>query len=41
MIPVCFPKIGGEPMGTSAIFEKQIDIRLLHPESILESRIQV
>ncbi|MEJ2044006.1 MAG: hypothetical protein P8X74_11715 [Reinekea sp.] len=25
------PKNRGEPMGASAIFEKQIEIRLLHP----------
>ncbi|MEJ2071850.1 MAG: hypothetical protein P8X79_00080 [Reinekea sp.] len=29
MIPLCFPKIGVKP----AIFEKQIEIRLLHPAS--------
>ncbi|MEJ2042764.1 MAG: hypothetical protein P8X89_05760 [Reinekea sp.] len=28
-------------MGASAIFEKQIEIKLLHPASTLESRIQV
>ncbi|MEJ2076016.1 MAG: hypothetical protein P8X79_21435 [Reinekea sp.] len=37
MIPLCFPKI----MGAPAIFEKQIEIKLLHPASTLESRIQV
>ncbi|MEJ2044134.1 MAG: hypothetical protein P8X74_09445 [Reinekea sp.] len=31
----------GEPMGAPAIFEKQIEIKLLHPASTLESRIQV
>ncbi|MEJ2046131.1 MAG: hypothetical protein P8X74_24165 [Reinekea sp.] len=30
----------GEPMGVPAIFEKQIEIKLLHPASTLESRIQ-
>ncbi|MEJ2075510.1 MAG: hypothetical protein P8X79_18840 [Reinekea sp.] len=30
----------GEPMGAPAIFEKQIEIKLLHPASTLESRIQ-
>ncbi|MEJ2044493.1 MAG: hypothetical protein P8X74_05585 [Reinekea sp.] len=30
MIPLYFPKIGGEPMGAPAIFEKQIEIKLLH-----------
>ncbi|MEJ2043328.1 MAG: hypothetical protein P8X74_01190 [Reinekea sp.] len=34
------PKNWGEPMGTPAIFEKQIEIKLLHPASTLESRIQ-
>ncbi|MEJ2073643.1 MAG: hypothetical protein P8X79_09320 [Reinekea sp.] len=28
-------------MGAPAIFEKQIEIKLLHPVSTLESRIQV
>ncbi|MEJ2073687.1 MAG: hypothetical protein P8X79_09540 [Reinekea sp.] len=31
----------GEPMGAPAIFEKQIEIKLLHPASTMESRIQV
>ncbi|MEJ2044981.1 MAG: hypothetical protein P8X74_22460 [Reinekea sp.] len=31
----------GEPMGEPAIFEKQIEIKLLHPTSTLESRIQI
>ncbi|MEJ2045578.1 MAG: hypothetical protein P8X74_17755 [Reinekea sp.] len=35
------PKNWGEPMGAPAIFEKQIEIKLLHPRSTLESRIQV
>ncbi|MEJ2042917.1 MAG: hypothetical protein P8X89_06555 [Reinekea sp.] len=35
-----FPKNRGEPMGAPAIFEKQIEIKLLHPASTLESRIQ-
>ncbi|MEJ2044553.1 MAG: hypothetical protein P8X74_19270 [Reinekea sp.] len=35
------PKNWGEPMGAPAIFEKQIEIRLLHPASTLGSRIQV
>ncbi|MEJ2073352.1 MAG: hypothetical protein P8X79_07820 [Reinekea sp.] len=30
----------GEPMGAPAIFEKQIEIKLLHPASTLKSRIQ-
>ncbi|MEJ2041648.1 MAG: hypothetical protein P8X89_00040 [Reinekea sp.] len=34
------PKNWGEPMGAPAIFEKQIEIKLLHPASTLESRIQ-
>ncbi|MEJ2074686.1 MAG: hypothetical protein P8X79_14630 [Reinekea sp.] len=29
-----------EPMGAPTIFEKQIEIKLLHPASTLESRIQ-
>ncbi|MEJ2073072.1 MAG: hypothetical protein P8X79_06400 [Reinekea sp.] len=33
MIPLCFPKNWGEPMGAPAIFEKQIEIKLLHPAS--------
>ncbi|MEJ2065559.1 MAG: hypothetical protein P8X74_20150, partial [Reinekea sp.] len=33
LIPICFPKIGGEPMGAPAIFDKQIEIKLLHPAS--------
>jgi hypothetical protein len=28
-------------MGAPAIFEKQIEIKLLHPASTMESRIQV
>ncbi|MEJ2041931.1 MAG: hypothetical protein P8X89_01495 [Reinekea sp.] len=35
------PKNWGEPMGAPAIFEKQIEIKLLHPASTMESRIQV
>ncbi|MEJ2043744.1 MAG: hypothetical protein P8X74_19375 [Reinekea sp.] len=35
------PKNWGEPMGAPAIFEKQIEIKLFHPASTLESRIQV
>ncbi|MEJ2064155.1 MAG: hypothetical protein P8X74_12900 [Reinekea sp.] len=35
------PKNFDEPMGAPAIFEKQIEIKLLHPASTLESRIQV
>ncbi|MEJ2042345.1 MAG: hypothetical protein P8X89_03630 [Reinekea sp.] len=35
------PKNWGEPMGAPAIFEKQIEIKLLHPASTLESRIQI
>ncbi|MEJ2065645.1 MAG: hypothetical protein P8X74_20600 [Reinekea sp.] len=31
------PKNWGEPMGAPAIFEKQIEIKLLHPASTLES----
>ncbi|MEJ2042629.1 MAG: hypothetical protein P8X74_05965 [Reinekea sp.] len=34
------PENWGEPMGAPAIFEKQIEIKLLHPASTLESRIQ-
>ncbi|MEJ2045658.1 MAG: hypothetical protein P8X89_20570 [Reinekea sp.] len=34
------PKNWGEPMGAPAIFEKQIEIKLLHPASTLKSRIQ-
>ncbi|MEJ2044434.1 MAG: hypothetical protein P8X74_20910 [Reinekea sp.] len=34
------PKNWGEPAGAPAIFEKQIEIKLLHPESTLKSRIQ-
>jgi hypothetical protein len=34
------PKNWGEPMGAPAIFEKQIEIKLLHSASTLESRIQ-
>ncbi|MEJ2045930.1 MAG: hypothetical protein P8X74_17515 [Reinekea sp.] len=30
----------GEPMGAPEIFEKQIEIKLLHPASTLKSRIQ-
>ncbi|MEJ2075206.1 MAG: hypothetical protein P8X79_17280 [Reinekea sp.] len=37
MLPENFNK----PMGAPAIFEKQIEIKLLHPASTLESRIQV
>ncbi|MEJ2045016.1 MAG: hypothetical protein P8X74_10325 [Reinekea sp.] len=40
LIPLCFPKNWGEPMGAPAIFEKQIEIKLLHSASTLESRIQ-
>ncbi|MEJ2041875.1 MAG: hypothetical protein P8X89_01195 [Reinekea sp.] len=35
------PKNFNEPMGAPTIFEKQIEIKLLHPASTLESRIQV
>ncbi|MEJ2075117.1 MAG: hypothetical protein P8X79_16815 [Reinekea sp.] len=41
MIPLCFPKNINEPMGAPAIFEQQIEIKLLHPASTLKSRIQV
>ncbi|MEJ2042713.1 MAG: hypothetical protein P8X89_05505 [Reinekea sp.] len=34
------PKNWGGPMGAPAIFEKQIEIKLLHSASTLESRIQ-
>ncbi|MEJ2044427.1 MAG: hypothetical protein P8X89_14235 [Reinekea sp.] len=34
------PKNFNEPMGAPTIFEKQIEIKLLHPASTLESRIQ-
>ncbi|MEJ2044322.1 MAG: hypothetical protein P8X74_14260 [Reinekea sp.] len=36
-----FPKNFNEPMGAPPIFEKQIEIKLLHPASTLKSRIQV
>ncbi|MEJ2064056.1 MAG: hypothetical protein P8X74_12405 [Reinekea sp.] len=32
------PKNFNEPMGAPAIFEKQIEIKLLHPASTMESR---
>ncbi|MEJ2044851.1 MAG: hypothetical protein P8X89_16415, partial [Reinekea sp.] len=35
------PKNWGGPMGAPAIFEKQIEIKLLYFASTLESRIQV
>ncbi|MEJ2045657.1 MAG: hypothetical protein P8X74_12575 [Reinekea sp.] len=35
-----FPKNFNEPTGAPAIFEKQRGIKLLHPASTLESRIQ-
>ncbi|MEJ2075025.1 MAG: hypothetical protein P8X79_16340 [Reinekea sp.] len=41
MIPLCFPKISMNLWVPPAIFEKQIEIKLLHPASTLESRIQV
>ncbi|MEJ2075802.1 MAG: hypothetical protein P8X79_20340 [Reinekea sp.] len=41
MIPLCFPKISMNLWVPPAIFEKQIKIKLLHPASTLESRIQV
>ncbi|MEJ2064929.1 MAG: hypothetical protein P8X74_16900 [Reinekea sp.] len=34
------PKNFIKPMGAPAIFNKQIEIKLLHPASTLESRIQ-
>ncbi|MEJ2041823.1 MAG: hypothetical protein P8X74_00025 [Reinekea sp.] len=34
------PENFNEPMGAPAIFGKQIEIKLLHPASTLESRIQ-
>ncbi|MEJ2075994.1 MAG: hypothetical protein P8X79_21325 [Reinekea sp.] len=34
------PKNFNEPMGAPAIFEKQIEIKLLPPASTLKSRIQ-
>ncbi|MEJ2063793.1 MAG: hypothetical protein P8X74_11040 [Reinekea sp.] len=34
------PKNWGEPMAAPAIFEKQIEIKLLHSASTEESRIQ-
>ncbi|MEJ2075892.1 MAG: hypothetical protein P8X79_20795 [Reinekea sp.] len=36
-----FPKNFNEPTGAPAIFEKQVEIKLLHSASTLESRIQV
>ncbi|MEJ2062229.1 MAG: hypothetical protein P8X74_02950 [Reinekea sp.] len=41
LIPICFPKIGVNLWVHLQIFEKQIEIRLFHPASTLESRIQV
>ncbi|MEJ2075809.1 MAG: hypothetical protein P8X79_20375 [Reinekea sp.] len=35
------PKNWREPIGAPAIFEQQIEIKLLHPASTLKSRIQV
>ncbi|MEJ2043244.1 MAG: hypothetical protein P8X74_21555 [Reinekea sp.] len=35
------PKNWGEPTGAPAIFEQQIEIKLLHSASTEESRIQV
>jgi hypothetical protein len=35
------PKNINEPMGAPAIFEKRIEIKLLHSASTLKSRIQV
>ncbi|MEJ2044984.1 MAG: hypothetical protein P8X74_22305 [Reinekea sp.] len=35
------PKNWGEPMGAPASFAKQIEIKLFHTASTLESRIQV
>ncbi|MEJ2045457.1 MAG: hypothetical protein P8X89_19520 [Reinekea sp.] len=35
-----FPKKFNGPMGAPPIFEKQIEIKLLHPASTLKSRIQ-
>ncbi|MEJ2045569.1 MAG: hypothetical protein P8X74_17650 [Reinekea sp.] len=35
------PKNLNEPIGTAAIFGKQIEIKLLQSASALESRIQV
>ncbi|MEJ2041757.1 MAG: hypothetical protein P8X89_00600 [Reinekea sp.] len=34
------PKNFNEPMGVPTIFEKQIEIKLLHPAFTLESRMQ-
>ncbi|MEJ2042465.1 MAG: hypothetical protein P8X74_00435 [Reinekea sp.] len=34
------PNNWGEPIGAPAMFEKQIEIKLLHPASTLKSRIQ-
>jgi hypothetical protein len=36
LILLCFPKIVGGPMGAPAIFEKQIEIKPLHPASTEE-----
>ncbi|MEJ2072024.1 MAG: hypothetical protein P8X79_00970 [Reinekea sp.] len=33
MIPIGFPKNWGAPVGAPAIFEKQIEIKLLHSAS--------
>ncbi|MEJ2045861.1 MAG: hypothetical protein P8X74_14040 [Reinekea sp.] len=35
------PKNWGEPMAAPAIFEKQIEIKLLLPASTLKSRVQI
>ncbi|MEJ2072589.1 MAG: hypothetical protein P8X79_03900 [Reinekea sp.] len=40
MIPLCFPKIGVNLWVSPEIFEKQIEIKHLHPASTLKSRIQ-
>ncbi|MEJ2074330.1 MAG: hypothetical protein P8X79_12840 [Reinekea sp.] len=36
MIPLCFPKISMNLWGAPAIFEKQIEIKFLHPASTEE-----
>ncbi|MEJ2065696.1 MAG: hypothetical protein P8X74_20870 [Reinekea sp.] len=40
LIPLCFPKISMNLWVHLQFFEKQIEIKLLHPASTLESRIQ-
>ncbi|MEJ2074319.1 MAG: hypothetical protein P8X79_12785 [Reinekea sp.] len=41
MISLCFPKIGVNLWVHLQFLKKQMEIKLLHPASTLESRIQV